>query len=433
MNAAPDPHGALPGAVGGAPDPHASPTIAVRFARTRRRLAERLSFAAKGGVALFVVAGASRFHTGSDVDVFVLTFILSLVGWLVFITAMLSSFIATQAPTWWHAELVEDDDTLAVSGRVQLRIEKKDVVSAIHVPRDAQGFGAVVELETRSGDFVEISLPSHADAAQLVTRLGFDTRAVAVDLASKKRRFLHVLLGAGVYQALNVLAAVLSTAFIVGGEVPNVVVALVALLEGAAVLGAYRWLKRRVSAPRVTVAADGVTVTKRGRRRFVGRASIARLEQLAPASPLDIVLHDGERVSLAGLGIDVERRVALGRLMHGKLAANAHAAADTTAAYVRGGQSVGDWRERLRGALDRGTYRDAGISVEAAARVVTSAEATPEERIGAALALRVAGAPADPIRVAASATAHAEAREALEAIADDEPDVDRKIRRAVEG
>src|SRR5207253_2417754 len=72
------------------------------------------------------------------------------------------------------------------------------------------------------------------------------------------------------------------------------------------------------------------------------------------------------------------------------------------AAFERGGEKrdVGAWKSALRGTLDAG-YRAAGTTVEDANAVLASTGSTIEQRLGAALALRVAGEPPQRIRIAA--------------------------------
>lgn len=65
---------------------------------------------------------------------------------------------------------------------------------------------------------------------------------------------------------------------------------------------------------------------------------------------------------------------------------------------------------------------------EDAFAVVRSAAATDDERIGAAIALRVAGEP-ERVRIAADTLANDDVRDALEAIADGADDV--RVERAL--
>ena len=76
------------------------------------------------------------------------------------------------------------------------------------------------------------------------------------------------------------------------------------------------------------------------------------------------------------------------------------------------------------------SYRASGSSVEDVANVLTSPTATPEERVGAALALRVAGEPPVRIRIAAESVASDSLRDALAAAADgDDAKVDALLLR----
>ena len=95
---------------------------------------------------------------------------------------------------------------------------------------------------------------------------------------------------------------------------------------------------------------------------------------------------------------------------------------DRFAHYERGGRALPEWRAHLAHAMSEATYRMNPATVEEAATVLRSAQATPEQRIGAALALRIANQPRERIRVAVDAAVDDRMRDALEAVADSEDD-----------
>ncbi len=76
-----------------------------------------------------------------------------------------------------------------------------------------------------------------------------------------------------------------------------------------------------------------------------------------------------------------------------------------------------------------GDYRAGASSTEEAAAVLASPRATPDQRIGAALALRLAGAPIEQIRIASHGLAEERVRTVIAEIADaeDRPDLVRAI------
>ena len=85
---------------------------------------------------------------------------------------------------------------------------------------------------------------------------------------------------------------------------------------------------------------------------------------------------------------------------------------------------------RALAAMFEGGYRASPKTAEEAASILRSSAAAPDERVGAAMALRVAGE-TDRVRAAAAATAEVRVRVALEAVADAEDDaaIEKALRR----
>jgi hypothetical protein len=85
----------------------------------------------------------------------------------------------------------------------------------------------------------------------------------------------------------------------------------------------------------------------------------------------------------------------------------------------RKGRAVSEWCGDLAGLARRGpSYRNVGLSPDDLEAIVVSTDATPERRLGAALALSASGHPAAPerIRVAAAQCASVRMRIALERV-----------------
>jgi hypothetical protein len=127
--------------------------------------------------------------------------------------------------------------------------------------------------------------------------------------------------------------------------------------------------------------------------------------------------HGGERIVVGGVLLDRGRRAAIARIIEDRRAPSA-AAADRLGHYDRGGRALAEWREHLARAMNESSYRQRAATVDEAAAVLHSAEASPEQRVGAALALRVAGQPKERIRVAVDGAVDDRVREALEAVAE---------------
>ena len=89
----------------------------------------------------------------------------------------------------------------------------------------------------------------------------------------------------------------------------------------------------------------------------------------------------------------------------------------------RRSEPLPEWRKRIR-QLALGGYRERAVSPEDFGAVLDSASATPEQRIGAALALADSGAPdyRDRVRVAADRCAEPKLRVALERVSTGEID-----------
>jgi len=201
----------------------------------------------------------------------------------------------------------------------------------------------------------------------------------------------------------------------------------------AAVLTAlfYTALKARLRAPIVTVGADGVRI-EGAESEFIPLAQIRGVEQKTSFAPLRIHLVSG-RVLTIYLGTDRSRLNALALHLH---AALARPVQNVGLGVARDGLRVREWRERLRLAINAAGYRALASAPVDAALVerIVSPRVPPEERVGAALALRVAdpAAGAARIRVAAQACLDPRVRAALEAASADEIDDD-AVERALDG
>jgi hypothetical protein len=206
------------------------------------------------------------------------------------------------------------------------------------------------------------------------------------------------------------------------------------LAIGPAVLLAFAWLKRLARAPTLTIGDDGLVYVAGRKQRVIPRAEIVAIEHVAQGMPIYVRTRDGGVLAISGGATDVGRRAAASRLALERLfGAGSPREAESGAVFARGARTVAEWREHLRGLFAREGYRVAGATVDEAAAVLRSPSASPDERIGAALALRDAGEPASRIRVAADGLVDPRVRVALEAIADDAPEaivVEKASRRA---
>ena len=150
---------------------------------------------------------------------------------------------------------------------------------------------------------------------------------------------------------------------------------------------------------RVAIGADGIDLRGETGRRFIPFSAVARFESTLEGAVL--VLAGGEHVPLAVVpparmaadpdspvvALGLRRRAAmLERLQAGSDAGEALAGEERLA---RQGRTVSAWRDAVRDLVSENApgYRVALLPSEQAARIVEKGHATPEARIGAALAL----------------------------------------------
>lgn len=327
---------------------------------------------------------------------------------------------------------VETDEVVVHRG-TRVRRFARDAIRSVAIIQRPLGPTTVptVEIDLRSGDQISLALPEgDAAAASLVASLGLSARRVRFDLAAPVRRLFHPLLGFAAYQAPSVVLSVV-------GSVLELYWIQTCALPLAIVL--YVLARRLIRAPVVTVGDDGILVERGLKRRYVALRDILGVEQLHQSAPLVIRTRAGGDIVLAGVALDPQRGSAAGRAIFERLARTrvAHdgthsaggGASDRAAYFARGARSIAAWRAALASVLEA-SYRASGSSVEDVASVLTSPTATPEERVGAALALRVAGEPPVRIRIAAESVASDSLRDALAAAADgDDAKVDALLLR----
>lgn len=308
------------------------------------------------------------------------------------------------------------------------RLPTARIRSALAVTRGTRGraLEPTVELSLDDGDEVVLELDTAERAEAFVETLGFGPggKRVEVDLATPSRRFLHLLFAYLAYQILSVVLMMPLMMLGIASQGDGVSLAFAFGLGsvGIAVVVGHEILKRLLAAPVVSVGRDGVYVRRRGKTQLAGPA--VGEQAAAP--------HAFPKYAFAAVGVDIHRRWAVWR--HIARCASALAVeVPPEGTFERAGRDVAGWKERLARAVNDAGYRTSGLSPDVAARVLASPVATAEQRVGAALALRVtpdAEAPAR-IRVAAEGCADPDVRDALLAVAEDAPDADARVARAL--
>lgn len=325
---------------------------------------------------------------------------------LLFVASYVSSL--TQANEAGTVE-VRGTDLVVTWGASQTFVRFADMVSALVVER-RDSFGntfACVDIETKRGDRLTFTPREPERARAIVEATGFGDRGrrQRTTFAKATRRLFHPVLALGLYWG----AVHIADRF--PGE----------LLLPLLCVGVYELVKRALR-PTVLVAGnDGLVIRRALRTTFIRRGDIAAVD--SPAEGRVVILDNhGRRTTLRGFDWDAARLRAFARTILGPRGAD-DSAGDHVADYSRNDLPIDEWRRRLEGRSKHEDYRSLPSTTDEALGVLRSGHATPEQRVGAALAARGAGIPPERIRVAAEATVDDRVRAALQAVADDEDDV----------
>jgi hypothetical protein len=308
------------------------------------------------------------------------------------------------------------------------RMPLADVRSGVVVP-PVFGRSARVEIELRSGDRIVGDIDGVAAGERLLASAGVDAtqRRCEVPLFPAARAALRR--GFSIFG--TIMVSLFTLGVIVGDSKGGAASPFAAIawlvLTTAAVAAAARAFRPKS----LTIGADGIVVQRFGRDRFIRFADIASVTADGK-SLLTITLTANERIRVRaddGAAAAISKRVAEVRAQVG----DAPVAEARREVLARGGRTLAAWREALaRLVQDASAYRAAAMSEDDLAALMTSPNAEPEHRIGAALALAAGGdAPKERVRVAASDCASPRMRVALERIADGHDD-ERAVEEALE-
>lgn len=275
--------------------------------------------------------------------------------------------------------------------------------------------GADVTIDLTRGRLLTASFTNLEDAEKLLVAAGIDAsrRRYRTRLGSTRAR---PFASGGALFAIGALAVLMWPA----GATVTTLTAAMWLALSTAILGASALLTR---SPEVVVGADGLTIRRRIRRRFLRFDQITQVEidgKNNQNTALVITLADGSKERIdAGL-VAAERIPALAaRIRDAKATSSANPRG--AALLARGDRSLADWRAALVELVQRSKgYRDVSLSSDDLERALSAPESTAEQRIGAALALAGLGPEeARPrLRVAADVCAEPAVRAALLRIAD---------------
>ncbi len=329
------------------------------------------------------------------------------------------SFILSMTESWQVGEVDVDATAFVVRARnAKPRvIPRSAIVGAMVVMRSAGTMGVpTVEVELQDGDRVAMRLGDLATARAVVTELGFGPRQQRsrTRLAKPSRRLFHLLAGFVLYAIFGVA----STASMILGGSGSLVGFTAQAVGPLVILLLFILIKRRIRPPEATIGDDGVLV-EAGTSRAFFRPNDPRLVTAIRGGACD---H--ERIASALHNAAERNAVASGDVAaaRGDEAAMGNQAPTLLAngAFQRRGRSFAEWRAHLASLMDHGGYRTRATTAEEATAILSSARATPDERVGAAIVLRAMGEPPEKLRIAAEATAHEQVRVALQGVVDGE-------------
>lgn len=313
-------------------------------------------------------------------------------------------------PVW-----VEGDYLAVAKDGARTTVPLSEIRAGALFPKDD---GADVTIDLTRGRLLTASFAKVEDAEKLLVAAGIDAsqRRYRTSLGSTRAR---PFASGGAFVAIVALAILMWPA---GASVTALTVAMWLALS-TAILGASTLLTR---SPEVVVGADGVTIRRRLRRRFLRFEEIKHVEidvKNNQNTALLISLADGSQERIGAGLVAAERIPALAaRIRDAKAAFSTNPGAPRGAALLaRGDRSLSDWRAALVELVQRGKgYRDLSLSRDDLERALSAPESTAEQRIGAALALAGLGPEeARPrLRVAADVCAEPAVRTALLRIAD---------------
>ena len=299
------------------------------------------------------------------------------------------------------------------------------IATAYHQPwRDAEG--TVCCKDARGKTVLEVVAGNEDDAAALLRALGHD-----VD----RRRYRLQVGNPAEPTATTMIGRVAALAGAVA--LASFVVAAIGGASGAAIVAAMAVLvASRINDARTgecEIGADGVALTWRGATRFVPWAKVTAIG--AESSCIRLVVAGETPLVVRPLGTAGTRDFLLRkdalytRLRDARENPTTPADDALAARLARGERTAAGWQADLANVRE-GDYRTGGAPEEDLWRVVEDHRASPDARVGAALALRNAEGAGPRIRVAAAAVASPAVRVALERTADTEIDEDTLARVA---
>lgn len=187
------------------------------------------------------------------------------------------------------------------------------------------------------------------------------------------------------------------------------------------------------SGPKIEVGADGVFLRELWNTRFVAFRELESIR--ADSGRVEMRYRDGraEQVRLSQMTRD--QVTALDDRLSRAFAAAQGDTGGRASVLDRAGRTMAEWRAHLAALIARGEgYREAALTREEAEAVLAAGDATPEHRLGAAMALVASDRDRarDRLRVAAEGCANPRLRVALSELSEGEIE-DGAVAEALEG
>lgn len=332
--------------------------------------------------------------------------------------ALLSSIVMS-AGSFGSGAMIEVGERIEIKRqRSAWSIPRGDVTDGFVTP---VGSKARVELTLVEGRTVAIAVESLGEGEKLLESLGLDraNRRARVGLGSTpKRAASGILIGLLVFVAC---------AFVAGTSTHGHPLSDQGFLTWLLAQVAGTWLGLVATRPsEIVVGHEGFEIIGPFRKRYIDYADVERVDR--SGTGLVAFLKGGTHLRF-GTGFSTERNRVDALLLRLREAMAARVseplAAPKLAVLARNGRNIRAWREDLARATANGSaYREPLFSDDDLAAIVDSPVASPEQRIGAAMALATRDSAAARERLAHSAAcvANPRLRVALEhaASSDDE-------------
>lgn len=222
----------------------------------------------------------------------------------------------------------------------------------------------------------------------------------------------------GVALAMATLASFIAFGFMVGVVGKGAVPLPLAITWLFGTIVAYIAGYFSATSPRVVIGSDGFSVVSPISTKFISFDGMSAVTTSTNALTVRYDSNDSEVINLAMARVDerLKRIESIGKAINDARALYASGAPPAAAALLdRRGRGADEWQEALTSLIaERSNYRDATLTVDEALQIVERADAAPEHRVAAAVALSSVPDAREKIRIAAWTCANDRLRIALE-------------------